>query len=119
MSDFDAMITDAALLSTMAIRFAAKADAMAQEWAARQPAADGDSAEPDPLEPIREAMRQYEAAVTGGQHGRIASAQFVDAIYAAVAPPAAPVIVEIVETAEPEQQLQWNADESDAEGWGG
>lgn len=118
MSDFDAMIADATQIGVMAIRFAAKADAMAQEWAARRPSA-GDGTAPDPLEPVRDAMRQYDAAVAAGQRGRIASAQFVDAIYAAVAPPAASVIVEIVETAEPEQQLQWNADEADAEGWGG
>lgn len=116
--DFDAMLTDAALLSSMAIRFAAKADALAQEWAATQPNDRGDTG-PDPLEPIRDAMRQYEAAIEAGQHGRIAAAHFVDAVYAVLTPtpPDASVPV-VVKTDEPEP-LQWNADEADAEGWGG
>lgn len=112
---FDAMVAEASQISVMAIRFAAKADAMTQEWASRR----AGSAERDPLDPVREAMRQYDAEVAAGQHGRIAAAHFVDAIYAALAP--APVrVAEVVEvTTAEEQQLRWNPDEGDSEGWGG
>ena len=116
------MITGATQIGAMVIRFAAKADAIAQEWAARAGRREHPAQERDPLEPVREAMRQYDAAVADGQHGRMAAAQFVDAIYAALAPvperAVEVVAVEEPETVEP-QPPQWNANEPEAAQWCG
>lgn len=131
--DFGAMVTDAAQIGAMAIRFAAKADAMAQEWAVRGARRENPVQQHDPLEPVRDAMRQYEAAVAAGQHGRMAAAQFVDAIYAVLNPNPVempvPVVTaaverdevaEIDEHAQPEWAASWDSAEltADTAAWG-
>lgn len=120
--NFDAMIAEANQIGVMAIRFGAKVDAMAQDWAARGGRSESPVQERDPLEPVREAMRQYDAAMADGQHGRIAAAHFADAIYAALEP-ASERVVQVVAVAEPETvgeppEPQWDAS-SDAAQWCG
>lgn len=113
---FEAVIAEAAQLGMAVARFTATWDAFALEVRARQPATTA-SAEPDSLGPVRDAMHQYEAAVAAGQHGGVAAAQFVDAVYAVLTPMPPERVVDVIETGEA-QPLQWEPEKADADGWG-